>query len=120
MGEKNTAPTSRSSREPPIQKKSASASEENHLDSRKPSRSEAIPEYSSPFDSKDTAVDSKSAPAKEQDSAKEEASSKKEASQKENSSNNLEILAREIYSLIRQRLAIERERQGRYSSRLPW
>jgi hypothetical protein len=120
MGEKNTAPTSKSSREPPIQKKSATASEENHLDSRKPSRSEAIPEYSSPFDSKDTAVDNKSAPAKEQDSAKEEASSKEEASQKENSSNDMEILAREIYSLVRQRLVIERERQGRYSSRLPW
>jgi hypothetical protein len=126
LGENSTAPTSTSSREPPIQKKSVSSREENPLDLREPSRSGAIPEYSSPFDStsafssKDTAVDSKSAPSKEQDSVSEEASSKEEASQKENSSNDLENLAREIYSLIRQRLVIERERQGRYSSRLPW
>ncbi|NET55086.1 MAG: hypothetical protein F6K47_02450 [Symploca sp. SIO2E6] len=36
-------------------------------------------------------------------------------------SQSLEILAREIYSLIKQRLAIEKERQGSYNSdRLPW
>ena len=36
-------------------------------------------------------------------------------------SKNLEILAREIYGFIRQRLEIERERQGGYhSDRLPW
>lgn len=34
---------------------------------------------------------------------------------------NLEILAREIYSFIKQRLEIERERRGNnYSGRLPW
>jgi|GEM_PF-5038912 len=34
---------------------------------------------------------------------------------------NLDILAREIYNSIRQRLAIEQERRGRnYSGRLPW
>ncbi|NMG10090.1 hypothetical protein, partial [Brasilonema sp. UFV-L1] len=33
---------------------------------------------------------------------------------------NLEVLAREIYSRLRQRLEIERERSGVYSGRLPW
>ncbi|NES84297.1 MAG: hypothetical protein F6K10_24410 [Moorea sp. SIO2B7] len=40
---------------------------------------------------------------------------------KEDDSNNFEILAREIYGFIRQRLEIERERRGIYNSdRLPW
>ena len=39
----------------------------------------------------------------------------------EDNSDSLEILAREIYHSIRQRLEIERERRGNYSSgRLPW
>ncbi|MGJ5631412.1 hypothetical protein [Nostoc sp. CALU 1950] len=33
---------------------------------------------------------------------------------------NLEALAREIYSRLRQRIEIERERHGGYSGRLPW
>jgi hypothetical protein len=33
---------------------------------------------------------------------------------------DLEILAKEIYSLLQQRLVIERERRGYYSGRLPW
>ncbi|NES97675.1 MAG: hypothetical protein F6K32_21185 [Desertifilum sp. SIO1I2] len=34
---------------------------------------------------------------------------------------NLEVLASEIYQLLRQRLEMERERQGGYySGRLPW
>ncbi|MGH8001506.1 MAG: hypothetical protein ACREPR_19320, partial [Brasilonema sp.] len=33
---------------------------------------------------------------------------------------NMEVLAREIYSRLRQRLEIERERDGVYSGRLPW
>ncbi|MGG6286219.1 hypothetical protein ACQ4M3_31935 [Leptolyngbya sp. AN03gr2] len=38
-----------------------------------------------------------------------------------NDANNLEVLAREIYGLLRQRLEIERERHGNhYSGRLPW
>jgi hypothetical protein len=38
----------------------------------------------------------------------------------ENESPDLETLAREIYSRLRQRLEIERERYGMYSGRLPW
>ncbi|MFE1745570.1 hypothetical protein [Coleofasciculus sp. H7-2] len=39
----------------------------------------------------------------------------------EEAADNLEILAREVYSFIRQRLEIERERRGNnYSGRLPW
>ncbi|MEW5861521.1 MAG: hypothetical protein AB1861_29760 [Cyanobacteriota bacterium] len=39
----------------------------------------------------------------------------------EEASDNLELLAREVYSFIRQRLEIERERRGNnYSGRLPW
>ena len=39
----------------------------------------------------------------------------------EEDTQSLEILAREIYNLIRQRLAIEKERRGSYySGRLPW
>jgi hypothetical protein len=33
---------------------------------------------------------------------------------------DLEAIAQEIYGLLRQRLEIERERQGHYSGRLPW
>ncbi|MDZ8257537.1 hypothetical protein, partial [Nostoc sp. ChiQUE01b] len=33
---------------------------------------------------------------------------------------NLEALAREVYSRLRQRIEIERERHGGYSGRLPW
>ncbi|MFW6359565.1 MAG: hypothetical protein ACOC0N_10205, partial [Chroococcales cyanobacterium] len=44
-----------------------------------------------------------------------------ESSQTEDKSYYLELLAREIYGLLRQRLEIERERHGRSSSsRLPW
>ncbi|PAX60087.1 hypothetical protein [Brunnivagina elsteri] len=45
--------------------------------------------------------------------------SSNEEKSKENSP-DLEILAREIYSKLRQRLEIERERYGMYSGRLPW
>ncbi|MBD1897114.1 hypothetical protein [Coleofasciculus sp. FACHB-129] len=39
----------------------------------------------------------------------------------EEATDNLELLAREVYSFIRQRLEIERERRGNnYSGRLPW
>ncbi|NJL64665.1 MAG: hypothetical protein HC903_26190 [Methylacidiphilales bacterium] len=38
----------------------------------------------------------------------------------EDNSPDLETLAREIYSKLRQRLEIERERYGMYSGRLPW
>lgn len=34
--------------------------------------------------------------------------------------NVLEMLAREIYQRLRQRLELERERHGFYSGRLPW
>lgn len=41
--------------------------------------------------------------------------------QNEDKSDKLEMLAQEIYSYLRQRLEIERERHGRYGSgRLPW
>ena len=50
----------------------------------------------------------------------EEISSTNNSSAKEDD-RNLEILAREIYSLLRQRLEIDRERRGSYySDRLPW
>jgi hypothetical protein len=38
----------------------------------------------------------------------------------ENDEADLEILAREVYHRLRQKLAIERERYGLYSGRLPW
>ncbi|MBD1943858.1 hypothetical protein H6F50_16080, partial [Coleofasciculus sp. FACHB-712] len=42
-------------------------------------------------------------------------------SSSEEATDNLELLAREVYSFIRQRLEIERERRGNnYSGRLPW
>jgi len=55
----------------------------------------------------------------------EEVSSAEHPSKQEDSknedSNSLEMLALEIYGLVRQRLEIERERQGNYySDRLPW
>jgi epidermal growth factor receptor substrate 15 len=55
----------------------------------------------------------------------EEVSSTEHPSNHEDSKNedskNLEMLAWEIYGLVRQRLEIERERHGNYSSdRLPW
>ncbi|HEY9902437.1 MAG TPA: hypothetical protein V6D43_08425, partial [Candidatus Sericytochromatia bacterium] len=55
----------------------------------------------------------------------EEVSSAEHPSKHEDSKNedskNLEMLAWEIYGLVRQRLEIERERHGNYSSnRLPW
>lgn len=46
-----------------------------------------------------------------------------DASKQENNQDNsadLETLANEIYSKLRQRLEIERERYGMYSGRLPW
>ncbi|MBW4501622.1 MAG: hypothetical protein KME57_19180 [Scytonema hyalinum WJT4-NPBG1] len=42
------------------------------------------------------------------------------SSSKKDDDANLEVLAREIYSRLRQRLEIERERYGVYSGRLPW
>ena len=42
------------------------------------------------------------------------------SSQKKANSNDLEMLAREIYHRLRQRLELERERHGFYSGRLPW
>ncbi|MEH1959238.1 MAG: hypothetical protein V7L05_18640 [Nostoc sp.] len=42
------------------------------------------------------------------------------SSKKEENDGNLEVLAREIYSRLRQRIEIERERYGVYSGRLPW
>ncbi|MEC4820036.1 MAG: hypothetical protein SAK29_43215, partial [Scytonema sp. PMC 1069.18] len=46
----------------------------------------------------------------------------RQSSSLENEDNDadLEVLAREIYSRLRQRLEIERERYGVYSGRLPW
>ncbi|WP_204105971.1 MULTISPECIES: hypothetical protein, partial [Spirulina sp. CCY15215] len=47
--------------------------------------------------------------------------SQNEESTPTNNGNNLEILAREIYKFVRQRLVLERERHGSgYSGRLPW
>ena len=44
-----------------------------------------------------------------------------ESADENNFSQNLETLAQEIYILLKQRLEIERERQGaRYQGRLPW
>jgi hypothetical protein len=42
------------------------------------------------------------------------------SSQKKGNSNDLEMLAREVYHRLRQRLELERERHGFYSGRLPW
>ncbi len=42
------------------------------------------------------------------------------SSQKKSNSNDLEMLAREVYQRLRQRLELERERHGFYSGRLPW
>ncbi|MEH2361644.1 hypothetical protein [Nostoc sp.] len=42
------------------------------------------------------------------------------SSKKQDDNANLEALAREIYSRLRQRIEIERERNGIYSGRLPW
>jgi hypothetical protein len=41
-------------------------------------------------------------------------------SQSKGNSNDLEMLAREVYHRLRQRLELERERHGFYSGRLPW
>ena len=41
-------------------------------------------------------------------------------SEKKDDSGELETLAREIYHRLRQRLEVERERQGIYNGRLPW
>jgi hypothetical protein len=61
----------------------------------------------------------------EQTPAQEDISSTEKPSKQEDSENaesqNLELLAWEIYGLVRQRLEIERERYGNYySNRLPW
>jgi hypothetical protein len=50
----------------------------------------------------------------------EEDSSPDEPNEDTGNEIDLEVLAQEIYGLLRQRLVIERERQGFYSGRLPW
>jgi hypothetical protein len=50
----------------------------------------------------------------------DEDSSPDELSENAGNEIDFEILAQEIYGLLRQRLVIERERQGFYSGRLPW
>ncbi|HAJ59830.1 MAG TPA: hypothetical protein DCP31_11620, partial [Cyanobacteria bacterium UBA8543] len=140
LGESNTDSTSAWGGETPIQKKSVSSGEENFLALTQLSSFGTIQKYSNPADTnsvsslQNLALNGTSVPSKEQESVSEVASvdnpskeqdskekdSKTEDLQGENS-NNLEILAREIYGLIRQRLTIEQERQGGYySSRLPW
>jgi hypothetical protein len=144
VGNNSTESTSDWGWETPMQRKSASSTEENLRVLEELSSFGTISEYSSSSDLtsalafKDTAANGTPVHSREQKSVSEEASSvdnlakeknsqsvansaKQEESQEENFSNDLEFLAREIYSLIRQRLAIERERQGHYScTRLPW
>jgi hypothetical protein len=86
-----------------------------------------IPEYSRSADSSSSF--SQETPIQrfttEETPPQEEVSSTEHPSKQEDSKNedskNLEMLAWEIYGLVRQRLEIERERHGNYSSdRLPW
>jgi hypothetical protein len=86
-----------------------------------------IPEYSRSADSSSTfnqetpiqRFTTEEAPPHEEVSSAEHPS--KQEDSKNEDSNSLEMLALEIYGLVRQRLEIERERQGNYySDRLPW
>ncbi|MEA5566074.1 hypothetical protein, partial [Anabaena sp. UHCC 0399] len=74
------------------------------------SKNQSIQTYSNPFDF--TLIQ------KTEDSYTEESTNNDST---EEETENLEILAQEIYKLLRQRLEIERERRGNnYSGRLPW
>jgi hypothetical protein len=66
----------------------------------------------------DAATDVRGTPATPEEEIEEEIENRT-SSQEE--ADRLEVLAREIYNLLRQRLEVERERQGQYySGRLPW
>jgi hypothetical protein len=66
----------------------------------------------------DVATDVRETPATPEEEIEEEI---EERTPSQEETDRLEVLAREIYNLLRQRLEVERERQGQYySGRLPW
>jgi hypothetical protein len=81
--------------------------------------------YSSPEGAEKQGYSSTSLPLEDSDEEPIETSEDEEVSienidEEERDEPDLEYLAQEIYSMLQQRLAIERERQGFYTGRLPW
>jgi hypothetical protein len=110
LSESTSDSTSAFGTETPIQRASAYPREEDPFDLREPSNGIIQADSSS---SAPTSASATSTNAVSETSSSVDNPSEKEDSKDENSK-NLEILAREIYSFIGQRLEIERERRGYY------
>jgi hypothetical protein len=125
LGESSTDFTSANAQENLIQRVTSHSSTQDSLNLEELSAFGTTPEYSnllsdstSAFSFGDAATNGASAPSREPNSVSKLGSSVDNSSKEKNSqqedSKNLEILAREIYGFIRQRLEIERERRGHY------
>jgi hypothetical protein len=111
LGESSADSTSANGQDTLIQRLTSHSSTQNSFDRGELDAFGTTPEYSSSPDSIQPL--GASTPSREQIPSVEVVSSVDNSS-KQDDSKNLEILAREIYSLIQQRLAIERERRGFY------
>jgi hypothetical protein len=118
LGESRTDSISTNSQETLIQRVNNPSSTLEALDLAV-NASGTTSQYSSSYDSPLVLGTDTSSSAIEQNVVSNEVSSGENSSQ-QTDSKNLELLAREIYSLLRQRLEIERERRGSYySDRFP-
>jgi hypothetical protein len=111
LGESSPDYTSANGQETLLQRLSSHSNTEDSLTQEEHSLFETTSEYSRASDS--IQAFGASTPSRAQIPSVEVVSSVDNSSKQEDSK-NLEILAREIYSLIQQRLAIERERRGLY------